>query len=195
MPWHIYGSWRPVLFPPLGALGSNTGRQPLSAGPSCQPPLLPFKSLISRLLMQNACLLLLPLPTPRVPHANNTAPFHELDRNADFQVLPQQLQLESCRSQDATTDAAAAYRGPEGSLSRCLPGFPDEDRRAMEVHRLFQPLQESMNNPCGASVGHQCQQLGTDDSSLGPTTAHQTLQRFPKAHKTEKLRYFQETVP
>lgn len=107
--------------------------------------------LISRLLMQNACLLLLPLPTPRVPHANNTAPLlHELDRNADFQALPQQLQLESCRSQDATTDAAAAYRGPEGSLSRCLPGFPDEDQRAMEVHRLFQPLQESMSNPCGA---------------------------------------------
>jgi hypothetical protein len=60
------------LFPPLGALGSHTGHQPwrhtpLSAGPSCQPPLLPFKGLLSRFLVQNPCLLLLLLPTPWVP--------------------------------------------------------------------------------------------------------------------------------
>lgn len=85
------------LFPPLGALGSHTGHQPwqhtpLSAGPSRQPPLLPFQIPDT----EHMPFVTAPSYSPGAPVLNSTAPLHKLGRNADFQALSQQLQLKSC---------------------------------------------------------------------------------------------------
>lgn len=109
------------LFPPLGALGSHTGHQPwqhhtpLSAGPSHQPPLLPFQIPDA----EHMPFVTAPSYSPGAPVLTARPLSTSLAETQTFRHYPNNYS--SNPAQDATqypgiisfpTDATEAYRGP-----------------------------------------------------------------------------------
>lgn len=200
LPWHIYGGWGLVLFPPLRALGSNPNCVSLGGTHLC---------LLTHLASTHYC-----LSRASFPASFCYCPFL-LPRLSQCSTSLTEMQKCICSpnkySWNPTDHRRPDRQYPHSSMGDATPHLPHsasgalcplEPAEGQEAHhhgqgsqmssqrdggaQAFPASTESMSDPSGTRSS--CHQRGTD--GFGPTTANQSFKKLPKSpvRKHRRLR-------